>query len=678
MSGMRMTRGWLRVLFLCVIAVELPGTAVHASVSNLSVQPASPQQFPNVLLVTLDTTRADRMGFLGSKRGLTPNLDALAQQSAVFTRAYAQAPLTSASHATILTGTYPQFHQVLNFPTPLSKDLPYGPAVFRAHGYRTAAFLGSLVLDAAGGAPGFDRGFDVYDASFHPENLGVSDRYHSLERRAEDVVGRALGWLKEHPKGPFFLWVHLYDAHDPYDPPEPYKTRFAAEPYDGEIAYVDANIGKLFQELKAHGLFDDTLVAIMADHGEALGAHGEETHGTFVYDETIHVPLLIKLPRGRAAGQRIENRVELVDVMPTLLRVANLELPSGVQGRSLLSLMGEGGTQAGADPVSWPDSAYSRADYPHLSYGWAALQSLRTGKYLYIDAPRQELYDQTIDPKAEHDIASASSAVSDTLAERVRAFHTTTANKREAPAPVVDPARERQLAALGYVVSSGNRETGNSSRQQDPKDHIEIANKMEMLNIVIEQHRFADAIPQLQELIAHDPVVSILHFKLGTCFMGLKQFGKAIPAFRKAVELDGGFTLARIGLGNALLASLDYDQAVVVFEELSVKLPMFPDVAVPLEVAYFRSGRLAEAVQQCKKVLELAPNQYDSQMILGRALAGLGELQEAADILKKAIALRPNIAEPHIYLSDVYDRLGRGADAEAEREAAQNLGVDPE
>src|SRR5450759_3081426 len=187
---------------------------------------------PNIILITLDTTRADRMGFLGSKRGLTPNLDAMARQGVIFTRAYAHVPITTASHTTILTGTYPQFNRVNDFGIPLSPRLPYLPDLLRAQGYHTGAFVGSLILDPLDGtAPGFDRGFEIYDAGFHLRRHGL-DRYKSVERRGGEVVNHALAWLGQLPNGPFFLWVHLYDAHDPYDPPAPFQARFAAQPYD--------------------------------------------------------------------------------------------------------------------------------------------------------------------------------------------------------------------------------------------------------------------------------------------------------------------------------------------------------------------------------------------------------------------------------------------------------------
>src|SRR5450432_4128111 len=326
------TRGLLCVL--CLMASAVAGTATTGP------QPQPPQSPPhNVILITLDTTRADRMGFLGSQRGLTPNLDAMARQSVVFTRAYSQVPLTTASHATILTGTYPQFHQVNDFGVPLAEDLPYAPYIFRGNGYHTAAFVGSLVLDPeTRSAPGFDRGFDTYDAGFHRRHAQES-RYQAIERRGGEVVAHAIAWLSQHPHGPFFIWVHLYDAHDPYDPPEPYKTRYASALYDGEIAYVDFAVGRLLNALRSRSLYDGATIAVVADHGEALGEHGESTHGIFLYDETIHVPLLYKLPAELAAGKRIDGRVQLVDVLPTILKASRIAAPAEIQGRSLLGML---------------------------------------------------------------------------------------------------------------------------------------------------------------------------------------------------------------------------------------------------------------------------------------------------------------------------------------------------
>src|ERR1700686_655518 len=322
----------MSVIRQLVCAAWLAASALAGAAESPNIIP------PNIILITVDTARADRMGFLGSKVGLTPNLDTLARESAVFTHAYSQVPLTAPAPATILTGTYPQFHQVNDFQVPLAQDLPYAPAILRKHGYRTSAFIGAMVLDPhAGFARGFDRGFDTYDAGFHQAHPG-EDRYHSTERRGGEVVAHALAWVKQHPRGPFFMWLHLYDAHDPYDPPEPYKSKFAAAPYDGEIAYVDSAVGTFLSDLRTRGLYDGALIAVMADHGEALGEHGETTHGIFLYDETIHVPLMFKLPQRRSAGKRIETRAGLVDVMPTILQTVGIPVPKEMQGESLLGM----------------------------------------------------------------------------------------------------------------------------------------------------------------------------------------------------------------------------------------------------------------------------------------------------------------------------------------------------
>src|SRR2546427_7036840 len=267
------------------------------------------------------------MGFVGSHSALTPNLDALARESIIFEHAYAQAPLTVVSHATILTGTYPQTHQISELGSPLAAGLPYLPDLLHAHGSRTAAFVGSVLLDPRNGsAPGFDRGFDLYVAGFQQSSGGGGKQL--VERRGDQVVARATKWLSNNTRGPFFLWVHLYDPHAPY-----------GRSYDRAVAAADAALGKLIAMLRNQKLFEESVLIVASDHGESLGAHGEDTHGIFLYDETIHVPLLIKLPHASAGGKRIDNRVELVDVLPTLLQAVRIDIPKEVQGESLLALM---------------------------------------------------------------------------------------------------------------------------------------------------------------------------------------------------------------------------------------------------------------------------------------------------------------------------------------------------
>jgi choline-sulfatase len=655
------------------------------TISSMMPALAAPAS-PNVILITVDTTRADRMGFLGSKLGLTPNLDALARDSAIFTHAYSQVPLTAPSHASILTGTYPQFHLVNDFQVPLAPELPYAPEILRSHGYHTAAFVGAMVLDpSVGFARGFERGFDTYDAGFHQMHPG-EDRYHSSERRGAEVVAHAVAWLDQHPQGPFFMWVHLYDAHDPYDPPEPYKSKYASTPYDGEIAYADSAVGTFLAQLRERGLYNGTVIAVMADHGEALGDHGEDTHGIFLYDETIHVPLVIKLPGAdsaenssakRSAGRLIENRVELVDVLPTILQAVEIAVPAEVQGESLLALMTAkpapaGNTEASAAPDR---PAYAETDYPQRSYGWSSLRSLRTGKYLYIKAPRQELYDQSTDPNAQHNLSSSSMAVTSTLAGQLDAFRQKTSSTREAPQVAVDPAAQEKLAALGYVATDRNASRSSTKDSgADPKDKIEIANLNHRAFLLIEDHHYQEAVPLLQQLIAKDPDAPPAYAQLGQCFINLKQFPQAIPVLRKAVQMRPEMTTPHFQLAAALVETKDFDGATGELEIVVARLPQFEEAHRMLAVAYAQTGRMPEAIEECEKVLEVEPDHYGTNLLLGRVLVITGDPKTALPKLKKAAVLEPKAPEPHTFLAEAYTKLGRKADAARERVAAKRLG----
>jgi arylsulfatase A-like enzyme/Flp pilus assembly protein TadD len=634
---------------------------------------------PNIILITLDTTRADRMGFMGSKLGLTPNLDALAKDSAVFTRAYSQAPLTPASHATILTGTYPQYHQVLNFPMALDKSLPYMPDLLKAEGYSTAAFVGSLALDPTWGVPGFERGFDLYDAGYTWQTYLEKGRYHSVQHRGTEVVAHALSWLDKRPQGPFFMWVHLFDAHDPYDSPEPYKTRYAKHPYDGGVAFEDFAIGKLFRRLHESGLFQNTMIVVTADHGESLGAHGEETHGIFLYDETIHVPLLIKLPHADLAEKRIGDCVELADILPTVFQTLKIPVPKEVQGQSLLGFL-QSKTPAGAAAAqAWKGHpAFSQSDYQHLAYHWSVLQSYRTGKYTYVQAPRRELYDETKDSAEVHNVAAESPAITDTLAGDLKKFLGSTTTSREAPKMVLDEAAQEKLAALGYMGSSAeNPNIGNPDLGADPKDKIASANEMRRVTFLLESHNCKEAIPAMERLLETNKGIAMLYFHIGGCYMETEQFDKAVAALRKAVEMQPGASASELNLGRALIFTQDYAGAAKIFEDIEARVPNMMDAHVYLEVVYAKLDRVADEIRECRTVLAVEPDHYGGNLNLGRFLAREEKFDEAIPSLEKAAKLRPDDPAPHIFLADVYERLGRETDAKEEREKAISLGAVP-
>src|SRR6266849_1651939 len=626
---------------------------------------------PNVILITLDTTRADRMGFLGSKRGLTPNLDAMARQGVAFTRAYAHVPITTASHTTILTGTYPQFNRVNDFGIPLSPRLPYLPDLLHAQGYHTGAFVGSLILDPLDGtAPGFDRGFEVYDAGFHLRRHGM-DRYKSVERRAGDVVNHALAWLSQLPNGPFFLWVHLYDAHDPYDPPPPFKARFASQPYDGEIAYADSAVGKLLAEIRKHGLYDETLIAVMADHGESLGAHGENTHGIFLYDETLHVPLLIKLPLNRGAGRRIETRAGLVDVAPTILSAAGIAPPSEMQGQALLE---PGKTADKNTPTPTEDRpAYAETDYPHRAFGWSALRALRTGRYLYIQAPERELYNQASDPDATHNLATSSQAVTDTLASELADFRAKTSQTLvELAKP--DPEKIQKLQALGYVGSDTNpAQDDKKLTGLDPKARIEIANLLHDAMFDVEDASYERAIPLLERALAVQPDMPVANLQYGMAQARLKHFDKAIAPLQKAVTMQPDNGMGHYELGLALFETGNWKGAAPEFEAAVARAPRWADAHFSLAAVYARIERVPDAMTELDSTLSISPDHYRANLLRGRILALQGNPLGALDNLQRATQVQPDSREAHLFLGDAYAQLGRIADAQNERAAAQRL-----
>jgi arylsulfatase A-like enzyme/Tfp pilus assembly protein PilF len=638
----------------------------------------SPAQSPNIILITLDTTRADRMGFLGSTRKLTPQLDRMAQQGVVFTRAYSHVPLTTASHTTILTGTYPQFNHVNDFGVPLSAKLPYLPDILHQQGYQTGAFVGSLVLDPLEGtAPGFDRGFDVYDAGFHLRRHGA-DRYQTVERRAQVVVDHALGWLSQVPNGPFFLWLHLYDAHDPYDPPAPYKERFAAAPYEGEIAYADACVGKLLDALRKRGLYDETMIAVMADHGESLGAHGESTHGVFLYDETLHVPLLLKLPRNHAAGKRIATRAGLVDVAPTLLAAAGLAPPAEMQGRSLLEFLkiapsqSAAGSPAGNSQPDWP--SYAETDYPHRAFGWSALRALRSGKYLYVQAPERELYNLVSDPDALHNLAASSKAIADTLASELSEFRNQTG---QSMVELVKPDAEKlqKLQALGYVGSATNpAQDEKKFAGPDPKAQIEVANLLHDAMFEVEDARYEQAIPMLERVLQAQPDMPVANLQYGMAQARLRRFDRAVAPLRKAVTLQPDSGMGRYELGLALFETGDWSGAAPEFEAAVARAPRWADAHFSLAAVYARIDRVPEAMAELDSTLGLSRDHYRANLLRGRILALQGNPLGALRNLQKAVEVQPDSREAHLFLAEAYDQLGRGLDAARERARAQSLG----
>jgi choline-sulfatase len=658
-----------RPLFLIVFLALRAGDA--ATPKATGALPAT--GVPNIILITLDTTRADRMGFLGSKRGLTPSLDALAKQSVVFSRAYVQVPLTTPSHAVLLTGTYPQFNHLDDLAQPLRPELPYLPDLLHQHGYHTAAFVGSIVLDPeTKAAPGFDRGFDVYDADFHNPQPG-EDRYQSLERRAEDVANHAMGWLSRHSQGPFFIWLHFYDAHDPYDPPEPFKARYASEPYDGEIAYTDSIVGSVMEVLQRHGLYQNTVIAVAADHGEAFGEHGEKYHGIFLYDETIHVPLLVKLPSEKFAGKRVDARVALADVAPSLLQIARIAIPSAMQGQSLLPLMSTQKPAIGKESEPSDRAIYSETDYAHRAFGWSELRSWRAQKYLYVQAPKRELYDQSSDPEALKNLALNATAVADTLDGQLTAFRKRTSGAA-AEQSTLEPGQVESLRALGYLGANDYSSKGSEKTQTDPKDKIEFANKLHDFLTDVEADRHEKASAGLRDITEHYPAdAATAYLEYGRALNHRQQYQEALPILRTAVAKMPDSSRAHYELGLALVKTGQWEAALPEVQAAAKDKPTSAQLHFDVAVVQTHLKHVPEAAKEYEKTLELAPNHFEANLKYGQLLLLDGHPDDALPKLSLAAKLNPESAEAHGFLAVAYQRLGQLRDAERERATAARL-----
>ena len=529
---------------------------------------------PNIVLITLSSVRADRVGFLQPGGKLTPTLDAIARQSLVFERAYAQAPLTVVSTATILSGTYPQTHKATQFAAPLAPTVPFLPDILRTQGYRTAAFVGTLELDPKSGlVPGFDRGFAQYDAGFQQAKAGQT-RFQTVQRRGTVVASRASAWIAANKGTSFFVWIEFDDADVP-----------SVSLYNFGVTAADAGVAKIVAALRAQKLYDNTLVVIAADHGQALGNHGEQTHGIFLYDDTVHVPLLIKLPGAPSPAKRISTHVGLIDIAPTILEIAGMPVPAQMQGQSLMRA-----AKGGADqPV------YSRTQFPTRAFGWSTLESWRAGKYLYIRAPKPELYDLSADPAAKRNLAATSKAILDTMASQLTAFDRRLSNTGSTAA--LTSSEVQKLASLGYVglqKSSG----ATAATGIDPKDEIQTANKVLSALALLEDGKSEKAAAAVQALPPAGAKTYLAQFILGVALAGQQQCPKAVEHLHAAIQLQPDSAWAHYYMGSCLVHTGDYKTAAVHLEIATTRLPECAPAHALLAQAYEHLGRAEDAKRE--------------------------------------------------------------------------------
>jgi len=603
---------------------------------------------PNVLLITLDTTRADHLGCYGDKLARTPNLDRLAAEGVRFARVYAPAPLTLPSHSTILTGLYPATHGVRNNGHDLSPKWRTLADILKARGYATAAFVSSFSVDSRFG---LGRGFDVYDDTFDAQ---APLKGANAERRAEATFARFSRWLEAAAPGPFFAWVHYYDPHLPYDPPSPYREESPGRPYDGEIAYMDHYVGAVLEALKAKGRLEKTLVVVAGDHGEGLGDKTETGHGIFLYEETLRVPVILRDARAFSRPRVVTSAVRLVDVVPTVLDALGLGAEaSGMQGRSLVPWI-RGKSDADLDSLV-------ETFYPRENFGWSELVGIVSGPWKYIQAPRPELYNLAADPGETADLASSSPDRAAELRAKLEQELL-----RLSPAPgaatgqAVTSANDRErLRSLGYVNFAPAKP---GAVAPDPKDMIGLLRLIQDAQAAELQGRFAEAEGTFREVVAAIPDSPESYVNLALVEARQKNFDGALATLSEGLARLPDSDVLLVRLGHTYLVSGRPRQALETMEKVLLLNPQNVDALTVAAGILDATGRKAEARTYFERALLVEPENRHLRMSYAANLASGGSLKEAVAVYEKLIADFPDeqgfyqfAGIAHSYLGE-YDR----------------------
>jgi arylsulfatase A-like enzyme len=521
-----------------------PEAAEPPSSASVAGQPAAPADRPCVLLITLDTTRADRLGCYGYQGAATPTLDGLAEQGLLFERALTASPVTLPAHTTLLTGLDPIEHGVRdNGLFKASPQLKTLAEIFSAAGYSTAAFVSAYVLSSA---YGLTQGFDLYDEQMH---LVAAQGVARVERRAAATVNAALAWLESTPPRPWFLWLHFYDPHHPYQPPEPFLSEHT-DPYDGEIAYVDKQLGRFLRRYEQHAPLAQTVVVITADHGEGLGEHGENTHGLFLYDSTMRVPLILRYPP-LGPPRRIQQQVGVVDVFPTLLELAGLPAEERVAGRSLTAFLADHFDGPGHD-------IYLETQLPYFFHGLAALEGISSEGHKLVHAPRPELYDLAQDPQENNNLFHDQPDRVAALRQRMEKLRRGLSPTPPDPASDLDPEESARLEALGYVQSLAGEEGG------DPKDFVEVLSARTDAIALAQRGEIPAALATIQAVIEEFPQDAGSFAILGRIELLAGNLDAAIEALQKARSDD---TAAAMDLAEVYSQKGDFERAVAACDQ---------------------------------------------------------------------------------------------------------------
>ena len=600
----------------------------------------------NVLLVTIDTLRADRLSCYSREHLETPHIDGLAEKGVIFTKAFAHNSTTLPSHTNILLGTVPLYHGVHENGTFIVEDGFLTLAEhLKSYDYSTGAFIGSYVLDSRFGLA---QGFDVYDEDYRGKS---TQKLSTIERKAEEVVGNAVEWLKEQV-GPWFLWVHCYDPHYLYKPPEPFKTKYKDRPYDGEVAYVDFSLEKLFSHIRNNDLLNNTLVIITGDHGESLGEHGEKTHGYFAYNSTIWIPLIISIP-GESSG-RNSQLVCHVDIFPTVCDVLGIERPSFLQGMSLLPAIR--GKKLPKRPV------YFESLYPYYSRGWAPQKGFISKNEKFIDSPIPELYDLEKDFDELKNLAEAA---------KVEEYREQLARiMKEQSLPEGEGGRRQQadretlekLRSLGYVSTRGASEKKDFGPRDDIKKILPYNNKSMKAMDLVKKGEVQKGITLLREVITEREDIDIAYSSLAMIYKDLGRLADALAVLEQGLQrLPSSYEIFTLYV-NFLINANRYDDVIELFGEMNLRqIEHDPDMWNFLGAAYSQKGDFDKALEAYEMALSIDNKYIVSYKNMGAVHFSIflktkerSAFQRALQNFKKAIEINPNYAAAYNGLGGAY------------------------
>jgi len=593
-----------------------------------------PKEIRNVLLISIDTCRADHLSCYGYRRNTTPNIDAVADEGVLFENVISPVPFTLPAHCSMLTGTIPPYHGVFdNTDYKLGAEYLTLAEMLKDNGFATAAFIGAFVLDSQFGLA---QGFDTYDDSFeNPINTtGIS------ERRGDETTRRALQWLENHKNGKNFIFLHYYDPHFTYEPPEPFASRFRNVPspknvfidfaqvlfdnYAGEIAYTDYCIGQVIDKLKQLKLYDSAMIIITADHGEMLGQHGEGFHGYFIYQQAVKVPFIFRLPDKRKS-MRIKNTVGLIDIVPTICSAVGIEPPAQIHGKDLTPYF-----HSNSQP--YPDRYLYCQSLEPTKYGANFLLGIVTDQYKYIQTTRPELYDLVDDPQELNNLAKQQANRARIMQDKLQqildeSVHINTPDSK----PELDEQARQRLESLGYVGGSIDEDFVFNQDKEDPKDLIDFHVRNMQVHYLIHKEKYEMATEKCQQLISQRPSFYRPHFDLAKISLKQEDYAEAIPCLEKAVALKPDHAYSYEGLAVAFKSLGKIDQAIDHFVKTLQLKPDYVEAYYQLAICFYEQGKFHEPVRYLNKALQENPSYVKAAISLGDKLLEKKQIKPAYD-----------------------------------------------